>query len=42
MVPDIEKLEKERTSLCSLETANIFEKVRLVDPNKDSYYYIMS
>ena len=39
---DLEEEEKEEEKrLRNLETANIFEDVRIIDPIKDSYYYIM-
>ena len=35
------ELEKEGANLRSLESANYFENVKLIDPNRDGYYYIM-
>ena len=39
---DLEEEEKEEEKkLRNLEAANVFEDVRIIDPTKDSYYYIM-
>ena len=39
--PDLKELEKEGAKLRSLESANVFQDVKLIDPNNDDYYYIM-
>ena len=39
--PDLEDPEKKGTSLRSLEAANVFENVKLIDPNNDGYSNIM-
>ena len=36
-----EEVKNEQKRLRNLETANIFEDVRIIDPTKDSYYSIM-
>ena len=38
---DSNNLEKEKAKLRSLAESNVFENTRLIDPNKDNYYYIM-
>ena len=38
---DSNNLEKEKAKLRSLAESNVFEITRLIDPNKDNYYYIM-